>query len=181
MKYILALPIFLFAFNIYAQQSVSYWPKQIDLQDYTLTFYQPEAESFEGNRLDARAAFSIFDGEHLPVFGAIWFTCQVHTNTKSNEVYFENIQIVNANFPQATAENIEGLQTLIAEAAKSWHFNSDLHRFYEGLKTLNINNAYGEELRNNPPKIFYSKEPTVLVFIDGDPVLANINGSELYQ
>ena len=49
------------------------------------------------------------------------------------------------------------------------------------MQTLEINNAYGEELRNNPPKIYYSKEPAVLVFIDGDPVLANINGSELYQ
>ncbi len=180
-KYIALLPILLFSSIIHAQDNNSYWPKQIELEDYTLTFYQPEPERFEGNRLDARAAFSVFDGEHLPIFGALWFKARVQTDVKSNEVYFTDIQMVNANFPDAKAENIEKLKSLISEASMTWRFNSDLKKFYEGLKTININNEYSEDLKNNPPKIFYSKEPAVLVFIDGAPILANINGSELYQ
>ena len=181
LKNIFVFSLFFLALNIQAQDVISYWPKQIELDDFTLTFYQPEPERYEGNRLDARAAFSVYDGEHLPVFGAIWFTCRVQTDTKSNEVHFTDIQVVNANFPEAKAENIERLQLLIAEASQGWHFNSDLHRFFEEIQTININNEYSEDLRNNPPKIYYSKEPAVLVFIDGDPILANISGSELYQ
>ncbi len=180
-KYITLFSILLFASNIHAQDNKSYWPKQIELDGFTLTFYQPDPERYEDNILDARAAFSLFDGEHLPIFGALWFNCKVLTNAESNEVHFTDIQVVNANFPNAKAENIEGLQKLIIEASEEWHFNSNLRRFYEAIQTIDINNEYSENLKNNPPKIYYSKVPAVLLFIDGEPIMANLNGSELYQ
>ena len=175
------MSLLLIASIIHSQNSPSYWPKQIEMDGFTITIYNPEPENFQNNMLDARAAFSIYDGQHLPVFGAMWFNCRVQTNTKTNEVYFTDIQLVNANFPNANAENIEQLQKLIRHQAQFWHFNSDLKNFYSALDIININNEYNEELRNHPPKIYYSKEPAVLVFIDGDPVMANISGSELYQ
>ena len=181
LKYISIFSLFFPLLSIQAQETISYWPKQIELDEFTITIYSPEPENFQNNILDARAAFSIYDGQHLPVFGAMWFSCRVQTNIKSNEVYFMDIQLVNANFPNANAENIEQLQKLIGEQAQFWQFNSNLKNFYSALDIINVNNEYNEELQNNPPKIYYSKEPAVLVYIDGDPILANISGSELYQ
>ncbi len=174
--------LLLFSIASKAQDSVAYWPKQIQLQDdYVLTIYAPEPENFTNNILDARAAFSMHDNNNLPVFGAMWFECRVQTDVKNNEVNFEDIRLVNASFPDATAETIQGLQKMIAESAPNWHFNSILKSFYKNLNVIGINNAYSENLKSNPPKIIYSKSPTALVSIDGDPILANINGSEMYQ
>lgn len=182
LKYILSLLLFVFALTIHGQDPVSYWPKQIEIDDtYIITIYDPEPEGFNNNIFNARAAFSIFDKEHLPVFGALWFRCRVHTNVKNNEVYFTHIQLVNANFPDANADNIEQLQNLIEEQAQSWNFSSDLKKFYSALDIIHINNEYNEELRSHPPKIYFTKESTLLVFMDGDPILANISGSELYR
>lgn len=166
----------------FGQTKNNYWPKQIEVNgNFILTIYAPEPEGIKNNVLNARAAFSIYDKEHLPLFGAMWFRCRVNTDVKKNEVFFTNIQLVNVNFPDANADNIEQMQNLIEEQAQFWQFNSDLASFYKEIDVVNINNAYNEELSNNPPKIYFAKEPTILVFIDGDPILANISGSALYQ
>ena len=180
--FLLFVTLTIISIHSYSQQSVSYWPKQIEVdENFIITIYAPEPEGFKNNILNARAAFSIFDKEHLPLFGAMWFRCRVQTDVANNEVYFTDIQLVNVNFPQADADNIEQIQNLIEEQAQFWQFNSNLSAFYKELDVININNAFNEELRNNPPKIYFAKEPTILVFIDGDPILANISGSELYQ
>lgn len=177
----LTLLFFTFIADIFGQSDESYWPKQIEVDEIVITIYAPEPENFENNILEARAAFSIFDKVHLPQFGAMWFRCAVHTNVKNNEVYFTNIELVNASFPNAKAENIEQLQDLIEAQASSWHFNGDLQLFYSQLEIININNQYNEQIKNDPPKILYTKQPTILVYIDGEPILKNIGGSELYQ
>jgi len=180
-KYTFTIILILFFISSHAQESASYWPKQIEVDDIVITIYAPTPEGFTNNILDARAAFSIYDNVHLPIFGAMWFRCLVQTDVKNDEVYFTNVQLANANFPNAGAGNIEQLQNLIEEQAKTWHFNSNLKAFYNEVEVITINNEYNEQLKNNPPKIYFAKEPTVLVYIDGDPILANIGGSELYQ
>ncbi len=165
----------------FAQEQKAYWPKQLKLEGYTITIYRPEAEHFENNILDARSAFSVFDGEHLPVFGAMWFRARVLTDVKNNKVSFTGIRMMDASIHGADAQTIQQLQKLIAEAAPTWRFNSDLKKFYAALQPLLSKNEYGEQLLHKPPEIYYAQKPTILVFIDGTPVLENIEGSELYQ
>lgn len=180
-KHLTILIIVLFSKLAIAQPKESYWPKQIEADGIVITIYSPEPEGYENNILNARAAFSIFDKAHLPVFGAMWFRCLVQTNVKDNEVYYTNIELVNAQFPFATAERVENLQQLIESQAQLWHFNSNLKSFYKNIDVININNAFVDDLKSAPPRIYYAKEPTVLVYIDGEPILNHISGSELYQ
>lgn len=170
-----------FTLKSYAQESKSYWPKQLELDNYVITIYAPEPEKFEQNILDARAAFSLFDKQHLPIFGAMWFRCRVHTDVSKNEVYFSDIKLMNANFPDADAGNIAQLQDLIEKQAQFWNFNSSLKAFYSNIEIIKINDEYMDKLKSQPPKIYFAKEPTILIYIDGEPILQNINGSALYQ
>jgi len=165
----------------FTQQNESYWPKQIEVDGLVITIYAPEPEKFENNILEARSAFSIFDQQHLPLFGAMWFQCRVQTNTSTNEVYFTDIQLVNADFSNANADQIARLQDLIEQQATTWHFNSDLQQFYSNIKVIDINNEYSEDLRHHPPRIYYSSTPAVLIYIDGPPIYASFPGTELYQ
>lgn len=167
--------------SVFAQELLSYWPKQIEVDGLVITIYAPEPEGFKNNILDARAAFSIFDQQHLPIFGAMWFQCRVQTNTSNNEVYFTDIQLVSADFPNANVNQIEQLQDLIEQQATTWHFNSNLQQFYKNLDVISINNEYSEDLKHNPPKIYFSKTPAVLIYIDGEPIYNNFPGTELYQ
>ncbi len=181
-KTILSLFIaIIFQLTLSAQDSSMYWPKQIVLDDYVLTVYAPESEKLENNILDGRAAFSLYDKQHLPIFGAMWFRCRVLTDVAKNEVYFEDIQVVNANFPEASVENIKQLQNIIASSSKDWRFNTNLKEFYEKKASLDQNTSISESLNNTPPKIYFSKVPAMLVSIDGEPILEKVNGSALYQ
>jgi hypothetical protein len=167
--------------SLNAQEPINYWPKQMELDGYVLTIYAPEPENFENNVLEARAAFSLFDKSHLPIFGAMWFRCFVHTDVKNNEVYFEDIQLVNANFPEVKAEDIQQLQRIISESSQQWSLNSNLSTFYKNLGSLEINNASSEALINHPPKILYSNVPAALVYIDGDPILEAAKNAPVYS
>ena len=180
-KHAIVLFFLLQPIQLFGQEQQSYWPKQIEVDGIVITIYAPEVEGFRNNILDARAAFSIFDKSHLPLFGAMWFRCLVQTSVKDNEVYFTNIRLENAEFPYATADKIRNLQALINSQIPTWHFNSNLKDFYKNIEAIDIKNELSEDLKNNPPKIYFAKEPTVLVYVDGDPILANIGGSALYQ
>jgi hypothetical protein len=106
--------IFVFLTNpAVCQDAVVYWPKQAEFRGYVMTIYAPEPEKFENNILDTRAAFSIYDGQHLPLFGAMWFRCRVQTNVSSNEVHFTDIQLINVNFQQITADKASQLRNLL--------------------------------------------------------------------
>jgi len=181
-KYFLLLNQLLFIPILsYSQSDNVYWPKQAEVDGFIITIYTPEPEKFENNILEARSAFSIFDKQRLPFFGAMWFQCRVQTNTSTNEVYFTDIQLMNADFSNANSDQISQLQGLIEQLAPTWHFNSDLKRFYKNIGVIDVNEAYSESLRHQPPRIFYSKTPAVLVYIDGDPVFNFFPGTELYE
>ena len=181
MKNLISLAATLVLLCHLANAQQNYWPKQIEVDDVIITIYSPEPEGFEDNILDARAAFSIFDKQHLPVFGAMWFQCRVLTDVGSNHVYFTDIKLKNAEFPNASVANIKELQEIIASQVEHWNFNSNLKKFYAAIQEFENSNKIYEELRNHPPAIFYSDSPAVLVYIDGEPILQNISGSELYQ
>ena len=47
------------------------------------------------------------------------------------------------------------------------------------LVSLERGGVKSVELKNDPPKIFFSKKPAVLVIFDGKPIISPIKDSEL--
>ena len=162
-------------------QQASLWPKVIPLEGFSITIYQPEIENFSGNTLNARSAFNVYDGRNLPVFGAIWFRSQVHIDRAKNTVLYDNIQMVDVNFPDATTAKKNELRSLLEAVIPTWQFNSDLSGLADAVKVINVDNESSLSLNNNPPNVFYETHNTELVFIDGEPILENVDGSELYK
>src|SRR5262249_10305091 len=53
------------------------WPRKFSSGANTFAVYQPQIESWQGNRLEARAAVAITDGQSSQsVYGVIWFTAR---------------------------------------------------------------------------------------------------------
>ena len=157
------------------------WPKVIPLEGFSITIYRPEIEDFSGNSLNARSAFSVYDGKNLPVFGAIWFRSQVHIDHAKNTVLYDNIQMVDVNFPDATTAKKNELRALLDAVTPTWQFNSDLSGLAAAVEVISVDNESSFSLNNNPPNVFYENQNTELVFIDGEPILENVDGSELYK
>ncbi len=162
-------------------QPMTYWPKVIPLEQLSITIYQPEAESFNGDIIEVRSAFNIFDGTRLPIFGALWFRARVHIDRSKNSVFYENIEMVDVNFPDLTSAKKDELRKLLAAVIPTWQFNSSLNDFTEVINIIKVGNESSVALNNNPPNIYYEESYTELVYIDGEPIFEDVDNSSLYQ
>jgi hypothetical protein len=183
-KHILPILSFIIVLGASVQaqsQKSQYWPKVIPLEQVSITIYQPEAEKFNGNTLHVRSAFNIFDGTRLPIFGALWFKARVNIDRANNSVFYDNIEMIDVNFPDITTAKKEEFRQLLAAVIPTWQFNSNLEDFATAVEIINVADESSLALDNHPPNIFYVQEYTELVYIDGEPILANVDNSSLYQ
>ena len=79
-----ALSIFLIA-ACFSTNAQSTWPKEIPFKNGgKVTIYQPQPESFEGNKLTGRSAVSVNEtAKSEPVFGAIFYDAFMSTDKDS--------------------------------------------------------------------------------------------------
>ena len=65
-----------------------------------IVMYQPQLESFDDNKLTARAAVSVTrTGQTEPVFGAVWLNARVSTDRDSRVVTLLDVDIADVNDP----------------------------------------------------------------------------------
>jgi len=156
------------------------WPRQIDLPEGKIVIYQPDMDSFEGNILQGRSAISItLKGETVPIFGAVWFKCRVDTDTDTRMVEFSEIQVPRVRFPESEAEDEKKLAAILEREIPKWDMNISLDRFLAGLDLVEKEQAALENFKHDPPKILVENSPAILIFVDGDPILQEIENSSL--
>ena len=150
------------------------WPKQINTANGTqIKVYQPEPESFKGNTLMFRSAISILmQGSNEPVFGAFWGTAKVATDRDNRTLMINTLDVTSIRIPA-----IEGQDTIdyIDEALETQFPNTaGAISLDEIVATLNQNEQeakLSQNISNNPPKVIYVTQPSMLVLIDGEPKL----------
>ncbi len=150
------------------------WPAVIETERGKVTVYQPQIESFQENDLSARAAISVLaSGADNPVFGAIWLDMRVVCDRKTRICGFEDIQIPIIRFPESEdgSTDIEMLRLLLEEELPKFEFEISLDRLLASIEDLEQKQALAGEFRNEAPEIIFTKEPAMLVIIDGEPRL----------
>ncbi|MFC1799505.1 hypothetical protein ACFL2Z_01145, partial [Candidatus Eisenbacteria bacterium] len=156
------------------------WPRQIDAEKGKVVIYQPQVESFSGDNLEARAAVSVTPtGETSPVFGAVWMEARVSTDYDERIVKLLDIKVTNAKFPDATPENIAELSSLLEDEIPRWDLDISLDRLLAGLEAVEMEQTAAEKINTTPPKIYFRDTPTVLVMIDGYPIMQDVPDSKL--
>ena len=69
---------------------------------------------------------------------------------------------------------IESFSKLLIEEIESWDVVVSLDRITASLTEVEDLKALSINLNNNPPDIYFKTEPSVLVSIDGDPIINEI-------
>ncbi len=159
------------------------WPREIVHGDVTLLVYQPQMDKWEGNRVDARAALAIKPaGAPEPTqFGVIWMFARTEVDKVNREVTLDSLQVTRVDFPSDKGKADEYLELLRARVAdKTWVLSLD--RAEAALAALETGRPVeGHEVKNDPPRIFYSKVPALLVLVDDDPVLQPMADTKLQR
>jgi hypothetical protein len=148
------------------------WPKEIKAKSGSIiTIYQPQPESMKGNEVQGRSAFSVIEKSgNEPVFGVFWYLAKIVTNRDTRTFTLENIKVTDVKLPGIDdSTKISKLKSLLEKEIPAWGITGSLD---ELISTIEEEQQYsGDELKNDPPKIFYASTLTTLVIIDGEPKL----------
>ena len=156
------------------------WPRQVKDGGNTITVYQPQVESWDGNLLKERAAVSVStQASPTPTFGVIWFTARTEVDKQTRTVTLHDIDLTRASFPTEPGQESAYLDAL-RKAVPQGAATIALDRLEANLQVTQATQATsrGVQVKNAPPKIIVSEKPAILVLVDGKPVLRQVDGSE---
>lgn len=181
MKYLLPILAFVCSSISYSQEAERLtWPRAIEKGKHTITLYQPQPETLDGNILKGRMALSIKDNQDKMTFGALWFTVRLETDLESRTASLESIGISKVKFPDIQNEkNIEKLKEVIITDIESTEIVMSLDKIISSLESVNMEQQLEDQLNNKAPQIYFRKVPTVLVVIDGEPKLKAVENSKM--
>ncbi len=110
-----------------------YWPKEIDSNNIHLVLYQPQVDSWKGNRIAARSAVIVtFKGDTTQIFGTVSISARTDVDREARMVALEDIEIKEANFPSAIPLQ-DKLRKAVRESVPSWPHTVSLDRLLADL------------------------------------------------
>jgi hypothetical protein len=154
------------------------WPRKIKTDQGTIIIYQPQIESFKDDLLSSRAAISVQStGMKEPVFGAMWFDSHVSTDRDTRTVTLLDMAVTAAKFPDIENDKVESLSRFLENEVPKWDLSFSLDDLLATVENLDQIDQINVSLDNTPPQIIFTTKPSVLITIDGDPVLKEIENS----
>ena len=158
------------------------WPREIDAASALVVLYQPQPETFQGNRLTARAAVSVTpQGETEPRFGAVWFEARVATDRTERTVDLLEVRVPRVTFAAVPEDKKARLRTLLEAEIPKWDIEISLDRLLTSLQTADVKRNLAKGLKSEPPTILFVTEPTELVIFDGQPELRSAEGGKVMK
>jgi hypothetical protein len=155
------------------------WPRKKSNASGQLVYYPPQVDSWTNQRdLKFRMAFSLTPAGGKPVLGVANIEATTDVNVDLRNAVLRNATITEAYFPSltptASANSEELLKTFLSADSD---ITISLDRLVASSKKAQPGRTV--EVRNDPPIIFVSYRPAVLLHFDGSPVLAEIPKTKL--
>jgi len=156
------------------------WPREVQAENAKILMYQPQIESFVGDILSSRAAVSVTMKDSVnPVFGVVWTDAKVSVDKDARTVDVLEITVTKVRFPNANENDEKKLADLLEKDIPTWELTMSLDRLLVALELVEKENNSAKDLKNDPPKIIYETTPSLLITIDGEPILQDIANTSL--
>ncbi|MCH7773544.1 MAG: hypothetical protein IH784_03945, partial [Bacteroidetes bacterium] len=132
------------------------WPREVQAENAKILMYQPQVETFVGDKLTGRAAVSVTMKDSVnPVFGVVWLDARVSVDKDARTVDVLEITVTNVRFPNATEENEKNLAALLEKDIPTWDLTMSLDRLLVALDLVDKESNASKDLKNDPPIIIY--------------------------
>ena len=156
------------------------YPRFVELETGTVIIHEPQIESWENfERITGRVAVeAMLTGETDTVLGSAKFAADTEANVEERVVAIDNAEITKVSFPGSQGARLAALRELVHDSVRdtSQYVALDVVLSYIAF---DIVPEAEEGLSFEPPPIFYSSTPAILVMTDGEPILAPIDGTRL--
>lgn len=156
------------------------WPRQKTSPAGKLVYYQPQVDSWSNHKdLEFRMAFSLTPTGGKQAIGVLSVHGKTDVNVDARTVLLSNPVITATHFPSLDATKAAQMDQLVRTflPPKSSVVIS-LDRLIASVDKT-TQSAPTVPVRNDPPAIFVSNSPAMLVQVDGEPVLADVKDTKM--
>jgi hypothetical protein len=158
------------------------WPRIYNVSNGgSILVYQPQVASWEKQaHLVAFSAVSYRSKTaEKPAMGSIKLEADSKVALDERLVSFSPMKIVEANFPSLPKEEVREIVAQIDKAIPDEDRVIALDRVLANLDKSQIVPKNIEGIKADPPTIFFSKTPAVIVNLDGEPIWSPIKDNDL--
>jgi hypothetical protein len=177
------LLVFIFTAAGVAQQVADRgWPRGYNLpSEAQVVIFQPQFASWDDQKhAVALAAVSyVTKGAEKPVVGTIKIEADTQVALEQRLVRFSTFKITEANFQTLPKEQTAEIVKEIEKHIPADDRIIDLDRVVAYVDKSSIRPKNLPGIRADPPKLYVSKIPAILVSFDGEPVWSPIKDNEL--
>jgi hypothetical protein len=154
------------------------WPRQITKPQGTIVYYQPQVDNWSDfKNIDWRMAISITPAGGKAVVGVVVLHGWTSVNSETQMVLISNLTIKNTYFPSLDAAGAAQMGQLVTTFLPPSVWIS-MQRLVACVPKPAAAPT-GVQLNNEPPQIFVSYQPAILLGIEGQPELADIPDTKL--
>ena len=151
------------------------WPREMKVSNAEITVYQPQLETFDNNKLTCRAAVSIKrDNSDKRDYCAIWMKAVVDTDKTTRMVKLRDLTVSKIAYPGVSEKVKKSLGNIIRKHILKADLSISLDRLLAMLDTVKKQGKTDSKFGDQVPEFFFSKEPAILVSIDGEPVMRDL-------
>jgi hypothetical protein len=163
-----------------AQADPVSFPREMSDEAGTVVIHTPQIDSWPNfEAIEGRAVIEVTPaGEEEPVYGVAEFVADTDPNLELRVVAIENVAITATSFPEPDDSRRARLDEVFRAVAepKTQFVPLDVILSYIAPDAM-VPDTPG--LSFEPPPIFYSSTPALLVIADGEPLLAQIPDTDL--
>jgi hypothetical protein len=156
------------------------FPRTMEGEEGTVVIHLPQIDAWPNyEAIEARLAVEVTPaGESEPVFGVAEFVADTDPNLELRVIAIENAEITVTSFPESDDARREQLDAIVRAVVqpRTQFVPLDVMLTYIAPDAV-VPEEVG--LSYDPPPIFYSSTPAVLVNLDGEPILAQIPDTRL--
>jgi hypothetical protein len=131
--------------------------------------FKPQPETFDGTSFTTRAAVALQRSQDTePVFGAIWGGGELEIDRSSRMGQLSSFKVTDAGFPGITdMAELDRIKTMLSTEIPAHAAPISIDWLVASLEEEQLS---ADSYDNNPPSILYRDKPSILLFIDGDPI-----------
>ena len=158
------------------------WPRAYSTPSSgRILVYQPQVASWTDQRhMVAYAAVGYeAKGATKPALGSLKLEADTKVSTAERLVNFSDLSITESNFPTLEKEQMREVVTEIDKGFPKADRVIALDRVLASVDRSQITPKNVEGIKADPPTIFYSSSPALLVNLDGDPIWSPIKENDL--
>jgi hypothetical protein len=147
----------------------------------SVVIYEPQAASWDRQKhLVAYSAVAYSaPGAKKPDLGSIKLESDTSVSLEERLVRFATIDLTESNFPKLSRQQTGEVTTFIRDSIPEKDRVIALDRMMAAIETSAIVSKDVTGLKADPPTIFFSSTPAILVNLDGEPIWSPIKENDL--